>query len=80
MGKVAPPISNETKGHDILDVRRQGERWHHVASRSLQMALDEIQCAAEVCQRAGFSQHRVRREIRPMPTPSADIPLLHGIS
>jgi len=79
MGKVAPPITNETKSHDILDVRRKGERWHHVTSWSLQMPLDEIQCAPEVGEPSELRYLRVRCEIRPMPTPSANIPVLHEL-
>ena len=55
MGKVAPPISNETKGHDIVDGPGKRERWHHVAPWPLQMPLDESQCAAEIFEPARFS-------------------------
>ena len=78
MRKVAPPISNKTKGHDIVDGPRNRERWHHVAPRPLQMVLDEIQGALKVCEPGGFRDLRVRCEIGAMPSPSADIPLLHG--
>jgi hypothetical protein len=59
--KIAPPISDEAKAHDIV-VRlrsvillKNRQRWHHVAPRPLQVLLDEVQGAPEVREPAVLS-------------------------
>ena len=81
MRKITPPISNEAKAYNVVACLRKRQRWHHVASRSLQVLFDQIQGAAELCEPGGFEYLRVRRRIGPMSPPSADIlTWSHGIS